>query len=122
MKTTRETKKPALKHMTLKLNIHEGARYDEADLVEVLKKISFDLININLSTKKKNVGIQSMGYTSVGFVNGFNAEDCTFKVAVFENHVEAITVLGEVGITPRVFSKDGSVIKVIGLDVEPISK
>lgn len=120
MKNTK-SKKPTLKQMTIKLGVSEQAKYTKENLIEILSDVSFELININLTTKKTNIGIDGLGYSSIGFINGFNPEECTFDVVVFENRVEAIEKLGDVVITARVFTnKDSKITKIIGLDVTPV--
>ena len=122
MKTTK-SKKPTLKHLTMKLAaVEEGRTYTTEELIEILSEITFDKININLSCKKSYLGTNSLGYTSIGFVNEFDPEETEFSVAVFENRVEAIEALKNVVIAARVFtSKEGKITKVIGLDVEPVT-
>lgn len=116
------SKKVGMKHYTLKLNEGENVKYTKEDLVDILSNISFELININLSSKKSYLGINATGYNAVGFVNGFNPEEETFNVVVFENRTEAIDSLGEIVVIPRVFTnRDGEITKVIGLDVEPVN-
>lgn len=122
MKTTK-SKKPTLKHFTMKLAaVEEGRTYTTEELIEILSEITFDKININLSCKKSYLGTNGLGYTSIGFVNEFDPEETEFSVAVFENRVEAIEALKNVVIAARVFtSKEGKITKVIGLDVEPVT-
>lgn len=123
MKTTKSTKKPALKHIVMKLAaVEDGRTYTTEDLIDLLSEVTFDKININLSCKKTYLGVNGLGYTSIGFVNGFDPEETEFNVAVFENRVEAIEALGDVVIAARVFTnKEGKITKVIGLDVEPVT-
>ena len=116
------SRKVGMKHYTLKLREGENVKYTKEDLVDILSNISFELININLSSKKSYLGINAAGYTAIGFVNGFNPEEETFNVVVFENRTEAIDNLGEIVVIPRVFTnRDGEITKVIGLDVEPVN-
>lgn len=115
-----KTKKSNLKHMNIKLAAVEGEKYSTEDLIEVLESITFELININLSCKKSHLGLNGTGYANIGYVNGFNPEDCSFKVVVFQNHVETVENLNEVVICARVFTKDGKITKIISLDVEPV--
>lgn len=120
---TQKTKKPTLKHLTLSLATVEDVKYKTDDLVNILSEIPFDKINISLSAKKSYLGLTGMGYTNIGFVNSFNADDCTFEVAVFENRTEAIEKLGDIALTVRAFTnKEGKLVKVIGLDVEPLAE
>lgn len=117
-----KSKKPTMKHLTVKLAIVENAKYTEEDLVDILSNVSFELINITLSTKKTYLGVNGFGYTAIGFVNSFNPEEKSFKVVVFENKYDAIEKLGDIVISPRVFTnKEGKITKVIGLDVEPVT-
>ena len=118
----KRTKKSTLKHMIIKLAAVDGdVKYTTEDLINVLEKISFDLININLSCKKSLLGLNGNGYAAIGYVNGFDPEECTFKTVVFQNQVEAVEKLGELVVTARVFTKDDKITKVISLDVEPVN-
>lgn len=115
-------KKSTMKKMTVAFGGASNVKCSTEELAEVLKKVSFDLININLSLKKSYTdSSNAKGYASVGFVNSFNAENNTFDVVVFENRVETIEELGEVVVSARVFTnKEGKITKVIGLDIEPV--
>lgn len=123
MKTTKSTKKPTLKHIVMKLAaVEDGRTYTTEELINILSEVTFDKININLSCKKSYLGMNGLGYTSIGFVNGFDPEETEFNVAVFENRVEAVEALKDVVIAARVFTnKEGKITKVIGLDVEPVT-
>lgn len=123
MKTTKSTKKPTLKHIVMKLAaVEDGRTYTTEELIDILSEVTFDKININLSCKKSYLGMNGLGYTSIGFVNGFDPEETEFNVAVFENRVEAVEALKDVVIAARVFTnKEGKITKVIGLDVEPVT-
>lgn len=113
-----QRKTPTVKRMVVKLGKTQESNYEINDLVNILENVSFDLINVNLSTKKSNLGLSGAGYSSVGFVNGFNTEDNTFDVVIFENKIADIEKLGEVVITARVFNnKDGIITKITGLDI-----
>lgn len=121
MSFKQQARTSTVKRMTVKLGILEGAKYSTEDLKGVLSKVTFDLININLSTKKTHLGINGVGYTSIGFVNGYNPETNEFDVVVFNNRVEAIEKLGEVVVVARTFTnKEGKITKIIGLDIEPL--
>ena len=116
------SKKLSMKHFTVKLGEVVNAKYSEEDLVDILSNISFELINITLSTKKNYLGMNATGYSAVGFVNSFDPEEKTFKVVVFDNKSNFIEDLGELVIVPRVFTnRNGEITKVIGLDVEPVA-
>ena len=122
MKTTK-SKKPTLKHFTMKLADVADKTYTKKDLIDILSEVSFDKININLTCKKSYVGINGLGYTGIGFVNEFDDEKAEFNVVIFENRTEAIEQLKDVVIVARVFTnKDGDITKIIGLDVEPVSE
>lgn len=122
MKTTK-SKKPTLKHFTMKLADVADKTYTKKDLIDILSEVSFDKININLTCKKSYVGINGLGYTGIGFVNEFDPENAEFNVVIFENRTEAIEQLKDVVIVARVFTnKDGDITKIIGLDVEPVSE
>lgn len=116
----KQTKTSTVTRMTVKLGkIEKESSYDINDLKDVLSRVTFDLININLSTKKTYVGINGIGYTSVGFVNGYNTETTEFDVVVFNNRVEDIKKLGNIVITARVFTdREGKITKITGLDIE----
>lgn len=121
-KNTRQ-KPQTVKKMTVVLGELKDTKYTKEDLVEVLNKITFNLININLSTKKTNIGIDGIGYTAIGFVNGFNKDTSEFEVVVFNNRVEAVEKLGKIAIVPRAFTnKEGKITKIIGLDIEPVQE
>lgn len=121
-KNTRQ-KPQTVKKMTVVLRELKDTKYTKEDLVEVLNKITFNLININLSTKKTNIGIDGIGYTAIGFVNGFNKDTSEFEVVVFNNRVEAVEKLGKIAIVPRAFTnKEGKITKIIGLDIEPVQE
>lgn len=123
MSFKQKTKTSTVQRMTIKLGKLEDAKYTIEDLVEVLSKVSFNLININLSTKKTHIGINGVGYASIGFVNGFNKETSEFDVVVFNNRVEDIKKLGKVVIVARAFTdKEGKISKIISLDVEPVTE
>lgn len=113
----KQSKKSMVKRITVKL----GEANEE--LISILDKITFDLVNINLNIKKSYVGLNGTGYTSIGFVNGFDKETNTFDVVVFENRLNDIAKLGETVIVARVFNnKDGKITKVTGLDIVPVEK
>lgn len=115
---TFKTKKPAVKRMTFELG--ENAKFDKENLVEILSNITFKLININLSIKKEYAKLNGTGYTSIGYVNGFDKENCTFDTVIFNNREEIVKNLGECIITVRAFTdKDNKITKIISLDVEP---
>lgn len=121
-KNTRQ-KPQTVKKMTVVLGELKDTKYTKEDLVEVLNKITFNLININLSTKKTNIGIDGIGYTAIGFVNRFNKDTSEFEVVVFNNRVEAVEKLGKIAIVPRAFTnKEGKITKIIGLDIEPVQE
>lgn len=116
----KQQRKSAVTRMTIKLGKNEGAKFTTSDLVKILSEISFKLININLSTKKEYVGIEGNGYTSVGYVNGFDKENLEFDVVIFTNREESIKELGNVNIIARAFTdREDNISKIISLDVEP---
>lgn len=122
-KTFKQRKKPMVKKLNLKLGEVPESRFDQDDLVNVLSKVSFDLININLSAKKSYVGLNGNGYTPIGFVNGFNKEDSSFDVVVFENREEAVRKLGDIVVVAKAFTdREGNVTKIISLNVEPVEE
>ncbi len=117
-----KSRKPSMKHFIVKLDEGKNAKYTKEELVDILADISFELINITLSTKKSYLGGSNPGYSAIGFVNSFDPEKESFKVVVFENKAKYIEDLGEIVIIPRVFTnKEGKITKVIGLDVEPVA-
>ena len=108
-----QTRKSTVRRLTVKLNVNT-----EAGVKELLKEVRFDLINISLSTKKSYVGMNGNGYTQIGFVNGYNSEENTFDVVVFENRFEAVKSMGNVEVMARSFkNKDGEITKIISLDL-----
>lgn len=118
----KQTKKSVVKRLTIKLGEVER-RFTQEDLETVLGNITFDLININLTAKKSYVGLNGVGYTPVGFVNGYDKEAKTFDVVVFENKVQAIEKLGDIVIVARAFTdKEGNITKITGLDIEPVEE
>ena len=84
MSFKQQARTSTVKRMTVKLGILEGAKYSTEDLKDVLSKVTFDLININLSTKKTHLGINGVGYTSIGFVNGYNPEKLDSQTVTVE--------------------------------------
>lgn len=118
----KQPKKSVVKRLSIKLGEAER-RFTQEDLETVLGNITFDLININLTTKKSYVGVNGAGYTPVGFVNGFDKEAKTFDVVVFDSKVQAIEKLGDIVIVARAFTdREGKITKITGLDIEPVEE
>lgn len=121
---SRKPKNPFTK-MTIKLVSLGTDRFDSGELIELLKEIRFDLININLSTSKEDVGIRGRGFVPIGFVNKFYINEdgqYAFDVAVSSKFAETIEGMKEedsdIGITARVFTnREGKITKIIGLDL-----
>lgn len=119
---SRKPKNPFAK-MTIELVSLDADRFDSEELIELLKEIRFDLININLSTSKENVGIRGRGFVPIGFVNKFYTNEdghYAFDVAVSSKFAETIEGMKEdsdIGITARVFTNRGNITKIIGLDL-----
>ena len=110
-----QTRKSTVRRLSVKLNVNT-----EDKVKELLKEVKFDIINISLSTKKSYVGMNGNGYTQIGFVNGYNSEENTFDVVVFENRFEAVKALGDVEVMVRSFkNRDGEITKIISLDLTP---
>lgn len=121
MSFKQQQKKSAVKRMTIKLGELEDSKFEKSDLIEVLADIPFSLININLSAKKSYVGVNGLGYTSVGYVNGFDRDTLEFDVVIFANRVDEISKLGELFIGARAFTNaDNQITKIISLDIEPV--
>lgn len=111
---------------TIRLGLLESDKFSWDDLINVLPDISFSLININLTMKKSEAGINGNGYIPIGFVNKFysNEEgDCLFDVAIFDKFKDVVesmedTENTETVITARVFTnKENKITKIIGLDL-----
>lgn len=126
----RRPRKNTFKKMTIELAVMEDDRFDSDDLLNVLSEITFDLININLTIKKSEVGLNGPGYTPIGFVNKFYSNEegeCMFDVAIFEKYSKIIERLEnaegeEIAIRARAFTnKEGKITKIIGLDIIPVS-
>lgn len=122
-------KKSTFRKMTVSLAILDTDTFDPEDLIDILSKIPFNLINISLTIKKSEVGLTGTGYAQIGFVNKFYKNengDHVFDVAVFEKYAKIISRIGngadeEIAITARVFkNKENKITKIIGLDLEPI--
>ena len=125
------SKKPRNKFtkMTIELVSLTTDKFDGQELIEVLKQIRFDLININLSVSKSNVDLKGHGFAPIGFVNKFYTNEegnYVFDVAVFSKYDSAINELKEesdIGVAARVFTnKEGKITKIIGLDLTPVLK
>lgn len=115
------SKKSAVKRMTFKLAMGKDVKYTKEDLVDTLESIPFNLININLSIKKSHIGMNGVGYNSIGYVNGFDKETGEFDVVVFNNKSDAVVALNECVITVRAFTdKENKISKIISLDLEPV--
>ena len=111
-------KAPTFIKKTVVLGMLENAKYTDDDLVDVLSNITFDLININLTTTKENVGLQGNGYAVIGYVNKFNADDNTFDVVIFSKYADIAENIDDSVITARVFTdKEDKITKIIGLDL-----
>lgn len=116
--------------MTIELVSLTTDKFNCDELIEVLKQIRFDLINVNLLTAKENVNLNGHGFTPIGFVNKFysNEEDnYVFDIAISSKFAEAVENLKtedlDLGITARVFTnKNGNITKIIGLDLTPVVK
>ena len=125
------SKKPRNKFtkMTIELVSLTTDKFDVQELIEVLKQIRFDLININLSISKSNVDLKGHGFAPIGFVNKFYTNEggnYVFDVAVFSKYDSDIKELKEesdIGVAARVFTnKEGKITKIIGLDLTPVLK
>ena len=119
---SRKPKNPFAK-MTIELVSLDTDRFDSEELIEILKEIRFDLININLSISKESVGIKGRGFAPIGFVNKFYTNEeghYVFDVAISSRYAETIEEMKEssdIGITARVFTNRGEITKIIGLDL-----
>lgn len=117
------------KKMTIELIALDTDNFDCEELIGILETIPFNLININLTTSKSNVGIRGNGFAQIGFVNKFYTDEdgkYVFDVAIVSKHVSAVDELlkeSDLGITAKVFTdKDGKVTKIIGLNLTPVTK
>lgn len=115
---------------TVKLGLLDSDRFAWDDLVSVLSDVTFSLININLTMKKAEAGLNGNGYVPVGFVNKFETNEegeCVFEVAIFDkfkNVVEEMEDIedAEMVVTTRVFTnRDNKITKIIGLDLRLVS-
>lgn len=121
--------KNMFKKMTIELVSLENDKFNIDELVNVLNNVTFNLININLTTIKENVGIRGNGFAPIGFVNKFYTNEegkCVFDVAISSRYASAIDELAkdsDLGISGRVFmNKEGKITKIIGLDLTPVEK
>lgn len=123
-------KKSTFKKMTVGLAILDTDTFEPDDLIGILEQIPFNLININLTIKKSEIGVSGTGYAQIGFVNKFYANedgDFVFDIAVFEKYAKIVSRIGngeneDIAITTRTFkNKEGKITKIIGLDLEPVS-
>lgn len=111
---------------TIRLGLLDSATYSWDDIVSILPDIPFNLININLSARKSEIGMNGNGFTPIGFVNKFYSDEegnCLFDVAIFNKFRDSIDLFEETPnsdlvITPRVFTnKENKITKIIGLDI-----
>lgn len=123
----KRNKKTSLKKMTFELAGLDTDKFNIDELVNVLENVTFDLININLSTSKENIGLNGRGFMPIGLVNKFYITEgkCLFDVAIFEKYISKVEALDnddtELFITARVFTnKEGRITKIIGLDLTPL--
>lgn len=118
----RERKKPTFKKMTIQLGELNTDKFETEDLMTVLSDITFNLININLTMKKSDLGLAGKGYTPIGFVNKFYSDEegyGFFEVAIFEKFAHVVEDSEDDKlIVARVFTnKEGKITKIIGLDL-----
>lgn len=123
----KHTTKSSFKKMTINLVSLETDKFNSDELISVLEKVSFGLININLTTDKENVNLRGNGFAPIGFVNKFyltEKGEYAFDVAISSKFIPAVDELekeSDLGITARVFTnKEGHITKIIGLDLTPI--
>lgn len=118
--------KPTMFKRTVKLGLLDSDRFAWDDLISVLSDVTFDLININLTMKRSEVGLNGNGYVPVGFVNKFYSDEdgeCLFNVAIFDKFKDIVEEMeaneeAEMCITIRVFTnKENKITKIIGLDL-----
>lgn len=112
------------KKMTVELVSLDTDKFNSDELINVLENVTFNLININLTIAKENIGIKGNGFTSIGFVNKFYTNEegiFVFDVAISSKYVQAVDDLAkdsQLGIAARVFTnKEGKITKIIGLDL-----
>ena len=120
----KQPQKHSFEKMTFELVSLTTDKFNTDDLINVLEKITFNLININLNTDKQNLGSQGKGTSSIGFVNKFyQSEDgkFVFDVVVASKYVDAVQYMTNcsfVGVHPKVFmNKENKITKVISLDL-----
>lgn len=118
--------KPTMFKRTVKLGLLESDRFAWDDLINVLSDVTFNLININLTMKKSELGLNGNGYTPIGFVNKFYSDEsgeCLFDVAIFDKFKDVIKNMednneAEMVVTVRVFTnKENKITKIVGLDL-----
>lgn len=115
------------KKMTINLVCFEEDKFDFNELIHVLGQVTFNLININLSTAKENVGIKGNGFAPIGFVNRFYVNEAgvwAFDVAISSRYIAAVDQMekeSDLGISARVFTnKEGKITKIVGLDLNMV--
>lgn len=116
-------KKPILTKMKIKLDQSgktQKGEYKVDTLRSLLKEIPFDKISIPAYSYKDLILKNGKpGIVSIGYVNGYNDEDQTFDVCLYENSSKIVEEFKDVVVYVRCYVKDGAVSKIIGLDVCP---
>ena len=117
-------RKSTLEKTTIELGMIEDSKFEFEDLIDVLSKITFNMININLNMKKSDLGMPGKGYTPIGFVNKFyenENEEYVFDVAIFDNFKHVLDIHDDFKVNyviVRAFTnKDNKITKIIGLDL-----
>ena len=118
--------KPILKHMSIKLDTRAKTKkgtYDLNSLESLLKEIPFDKISIPAVSYRElmNPNIKKFGISTVGYVNGYDAEKKTFNVSLYESSAEVVETFENAVVYVRCYVKDGIVTKIIGLDICPLA-
>lgn len=125
----KQKKTNTFKKMTVDLVLFDSDRFNGDDLIEVLSNVSFELININLTMKKNEIGMSGNGVSPIGFVQKFYenvAGEYVFDIAVYDKYSKILERIDNsdkeyLAISARAFiNKEGKITKIIGLDLTAV--
>lgn len=124
--TYNKRQKSTMFKRTIKLGLLNSDKFEWDDLISVLSDVTFNLININLTIKKSDIGLDGNGYIPIGFVNKFYSDEngeCLFDVAIFDKFKDIVTRMeenmeAELVITVKVFTnRENKITKITGLNL-----
>lgn len=124
--TYNKRQKTTMFKKTIKLGLLDSDKFEWDDLISVLSDVTFNLVNINLTIKKSDIGLNGNGYVPIGFVNKFYSDEngeCLFDVAIFDKFKDTIIEMeeneeAELVVTIRVFTnRENKITKITGLDL-----